>query len=452
MLVSIPAWGQGEGFNATWITSSPNTTGGMPNYSTAWWSYIDATPYNTGDLCSTINTILIVSPGVESADGIVIDARGISPAHCAASPWSTNSSWPWATILLPPGIIQISSTWQLPEFTRLIGEGPGVTTIQATSGFGNGNGIPNPAPMVQMGGTGNCGNGTDCQGIVIEHLTLDGNNSAEYGISNNFAQELSYVNDVALNNINGTGLYIESPGGQPPPNDGNNSGPYTNIYCSNDIICAQIEGTTGTRGIHGLTANWTKSGVGGVAVYVDAANNTIEDAYISNYDEGIRIGSQGPAPDNTLINISGGGSQGVEELIHIFATTSSSSTCPVTFAGTTPDNVCDLTIIAAANPGTNTVIQDDLNSSTAATSYVGLYTLGEQFFSYNNANLGHTRFTTAPGGSADTNLANWSFGAGNPTGSGCSVGSLYSCTGAGGASCTYTLWGCASGSVWKKIF
>jgi hypothetical protein len=441
MTVSVPAFAQSPGFNAIWDPpSTAPVVGGMPNYSVPWWGYIDATPYfystNDNDFCATINAIISTSTGVDNSDAIVIDARGVNNPNCSVqtSPWPPNSvpsnGWPNATVLLPAGTIQVSATWQLPQYTRLIGEGPGVTTIQAISGFGGGF----PASMIQMGDA-SCG--TDCQGVVIEHLTLNGAGIASYGITNSYAQELSYVNDVALNNITNTGLYLST--------EANNSGPYSNIYCSNTNVCAQIVGLRSTRGIHGLTATYS-GGSGTVAVYLDSANTTIEDAYIFGYSDGIRIGSQAPAPDNVLINISGVGGA-IANLIHISNASSTSSTCPIVVTNSTPDNVCDLTIIAAANNGGTNVIQDDLSNATVVSSTVGLYMLGDQVNGA-GASVGRTRYTTSPAGSSDVNLVNWSFGPSNPS-SNCTTGSLYSCT--GGSSCTHTLWGCSS-NAWKKIF
>ncbi len=284
------------------------------------------------------------------------------------------------------------------------------------------------------------------------HLTLNGAGLATIGIENNYGEELSLVNDIGITNVVGTGatglLITTASNG-----DANNSGPYSNIYCSNTTTCAQIEGTTGTRGIHGLTA--TMSG-GATAVSVDAPNNTIEDVYVSGYTDGVYIGQNAYAANNELVNILAG--TGVTNLVHISAHTSTASVCPVV-SGSFP-NACDITIFAASN-ASNAVIQDDLNQTTVSASVgpsVAMYALGEQIAAGTSTQPPYSRMTTAGATSgATSNPVNWSFGASSPTGgTSCGIGSLYSCTKQSGGSCTSTiattttLWGCTT-SGWTPI-
>jgi hypothetical protein len=111
-----------QGQNAVY-NSSTGTVGSS--------AFIDASmfPATGRDFCGVLNFILS-SSGYPTA-GAVIDARGLpgstsTSMTCAASPWSGITSPPPSTILLPPGTIDISSTWVLPSYTHLVGEGDGL--------------------------------------------------------------------------------------------------------------------------------------------------------------------------------------------------------------------------------------------------------------------------------------------------------------------------------------
>jgi hypothetical protein len=427
-------------------------------------AFIDASALAGTDVCmqitaaltqlNTLNNILNPS-GLYHAEG-VIDARGITltanNATCANNPWFQNGSPmpnpPFATILLPAGTIKISGangTWLLPQNTRIIGQRAGQgtigTTIQAASSF--------TGDLIDMGKEDknycqpNVVNNVTvyrCVGVAIEDLALDGaSNSGVNGIFNQFSQELSYVNNVTMVNITGTGLSLGTFSGTGTSGAAVNSGPYSrlNISVSSTGKCVQILGTNSTRGIHGLSCSI--AGTSGAAVYLDAPNNSIEDANINSSgsgQDGVLVGSQAPAQNNLLTNING---SGLLNVIHISATTNSSSNCPAN------TDVCDLAIFGATrSAGTNT-IKDELTGSTVTSSTVGMYTLGEQIFG--GSSPGYSRLTTSPG------ITTFLVGAIAPAGS-CATGTIYSCTGGSTActasSITATIWGCAGGA-WSKI-
>lgn len=417
-------------------------------------SYIDASQVTgTGggtDICSLINAALInlaynnlgtSTTKFTYAGNGVVDARNIGPGTTQSctfgNPWpATEGSsvvyWPpAATVLLPAGTIQVSQTWTLPPGTRLVGEGPQATIIQATSSLGT---------VIEMGtwngSTGFCGNG-DCNGIVIEHLGIDENKEGVIGILNEWSQELNYVNDVYIINVDssGTGLKIV---GNNDSSQGNavNSGPYSSIYvigATTTGTCVNILGTYGTRGIHDLhcVGGSTK---GTAAVLLDGSNNTIEDVTVSNYTEGILIGSQLPAnaQNNILLNVS---ATSVTNVIHICGTNTSTN------CGTSA-NPTDVTLmgISSGSSTTNTIEDMVTNTTLSHTTdpNVSLYILGEKITSGNYSNLGFTRFTTSP------SVPAWFSGPAVPSDTSCSVnGSIYSVT---SGTTSPTLYGCIGGT------
>jgi hypothetical protein len=126
-------------------------------------------PNEGKDLCDTIYYLFTHS---YPSSGEVIDARGISGSALTCtkgSPWSEsgNSVTAPSTILLPPGIVVMDTTWVLPSNTHLIGEGdndplsgtPG-TWIQASSSTSG--------TMIQFAPA------SGASGISVERLTLDG--------------------------------------------------------------------------------------------------------------------------------------------------------------------------------------------------------------------------------------------------------------------------------------
>jgi hypothetical protein len=441
-----PMQAQYPGDNAVCLSSTCGSTNVTNSH-----SFIDASQMAGTDVCTKINAALknLVNSGgstpLYNKRG-TIDARGVSAStlDCTgsqASPWdgfNVNGSLkpPKATILLPAGTIKISKAWVLPEFTRVIGEGSCLsstncnllTTIQAQSGL---------TTMIQLGNNILCSPNShsiyDCQATVIEHVRLDANSvaSLQQAILNNFAEELSYVNDVAIVNLasGGVGLSL----GSSSSNNANNSGPYSNIYVSgNAATCVTINGTNGTRGIHGLTC-YESAGTG-VAIKLDAPNNTLEDISIvtgigtgaGSFQDGILIGSVASAENNVISNVTG--VDNVTNLIHICGPTGHVN-CPS--SSSTPPK--DLSILAVTNSG-GTTIYDELMGTTLRDSYVGMYLVGEPVVA--GAVNGFTRFTTS------ASVPTWFEGPDAPaTNPGfCPIGSLYSRNTGSGT----TLWGCVN--------
>jgi Pectate lyase superfamily protein len=413
-------------------------------------AYIDASAYDSNtshDICARINNALL-SSGFKG--GTVIDARGINPGttqSCASNPFvkmigPPPTFGPPSTVLLPSGTITMSTAWVVPDQTQIVGEGPGHTILQAvSSGFTDADPSPNTA-MLHMG---LASSGTITGAIVfavrMSHLTLDGNGLTIDGIDNVNAEELSYVDDVTIQNIKGTGLYL----GIDPGNTGtgrnlgaaDHSGPYSNITflsgtAISGTVCVNIASGTQPRGIHGITCQASTTPT--TAIILDGGNTTIENARIDGFQDGILIGanptSQGPSQANLLFNIVGTNSVGnTNNLIHISKPASSP-----------PNNIT----IVGATSAVNTTIQDDLTSTTLtflSDPYVGMYIVGHPIFNTSGAIEGYSRFTTSP------RFSTWVAGntSGGISGS-CSNGTLFSSTtGTGG-----TLWACVSNG-WSKI-
>jgi len=292
-------------------------------------AFVDARAFGNGvlDFCGVLNTVLINVVKKNFPSGAIIDARGLpgttsTSMTCGASPWGSGASYvnvP-STILLPAQQIVISAPWILPDGTKLIGEGAGgfegstptlvsATTIQACNTSINNNNCPvnfSGSSMIQMGDS-NCPGGTNggiCHSISTEDLSLDGENIAGTGILNMNSQELSYVNRVNLYRV-GVGLNISTASSTLTAQ---NSGPYSNIVYNtggSTGTCAEIEGLTSTRGIHGLTCQGSSDSP--VAVLLASSNTTLEDVRIVGFFDGVRLGSpQYPtANGNVLRNIFG---------------------------------------------------------------------------------------------------------------------------------------------------
>jgi hypothetical protein len=449
--VRVQAQCGSTGYNAIWGSNCS----GKSNQGS--FAMVDATQFSGGsDVCKRIQNSFSTLPA-NSNYGMAVDARGLQPPYtCTVNPWANwPSDLPPSLVLLPAGTIPTSTTWIMPQFARVIGEGPGVTILQATF---NGD-------MIEMGPPSSPGNYCshitqnntyDCPGIQIEHLTLDGNNQAANGVINYYGEELSYVADVAFKNIPGTALSLTTPANQ----DGSswNSGPYSNLTMSNVGTCVSLTGAAGfplpdTRGIHGLTCATTNQPVSPAAIVIDGANNnSLEDISLTgSNNDGILIGNlstSNGAQNNILFNISG---SGFTNLIHISGVKSTSQTnCPGTVQGSgSVYNVCDITIMGVTNggagtPGTGLItIKDEVSGATLPDSTVGMYVLGEPVQygtngSTNNNFLGSSHFTTS------LNWPTWVVGANQPNGN-CPismVGSLYSVTGGS----TPTLLECESSS------
>jgi hypothetical protein len=425
---------------------------------------VDASVFSaSGDICQQIQASFDKYLATANNYGILVDARGVKgPYSCSQTSQSPWLNWPKyglppTVVLLPSGTIKISSTWIMPQFARLIGQGPGVTTLQA-----NFNG-----DMIEMGPQGiptsycshDINNDTyDCPGIQIEHLTLDGNNQAANGVINYWAQELSYVDDVEFKNIPGTALSLTT--GQSQKGSAENSGPYSNLTMSNVATCVSLTGVPGfplpdTRGIHGLTCTTSVQPLSPAAIVIDGANNnSLEDISLSGTNtDGILMGNlttSNGAQNNILFNISG---SGFTNLIHISGIKSTSQTnCPGTVqGGGSVYNVCDITIMGVTNGGAGMTIKDEVGGATLPDSTVGMYVLGEPVQygtngSTNNNFLGTSHFTTS------LNWPTWVVGVNQPNGN-CPksmAGSLYSVTGG----IPPTLWECessTSGASWQIV-
>jgi len=457
---------------------------------------VDASAFQGTDLCNTLYSIL--SARTYPGPGVVIDARGITnprALNCkSGTPWIQNDSSPTnnpptsstANILLPAGTITIYTTWVLPNYTRLIGEGER-TIISAGPGFAppgwdtnsGGTGIieigayattaawenfpaPGPFPCV---GSSPCicplaKTGPACVGIGIQDLVLDGTQLAGTsvnGIYNASSQEMTYVDHVTMNNIEGIGLRIATmtSGG---------SGPYSNIVfnagknakpgtlANGGTACVDIESLI--RGIHGITC--TAAGLTGspaAAIYVDGGynatldggGNTIEDVHVDGFQDGILLGSQLAAPGYILINVNGSNvnhATDLKNVIHICGTPAVAP-CPAT-----PNPVLDLTMVGITSSASGVkTIEDDLTQTTLADSSVGMYVLGAPFLNGATA-VGFPRFTTSP------NASTWGIGAGTVSGT-CPAtanGSLFSKTnGVPGSTLYVCVPTSSTASAWRAI-
>jgi hypothetical protein len=409
-LFTVQLQAQSAGNNVIFGSSSACTSGGC----IASTAFIDASALSGSDLCAKINTAL--TSGYPST-GAVIDARGIGSGttqSCAATPWGTSTNP--STILLPSGTIQISNTWTLPGGTRIVGTGPGQTIIQAQSNIGT---------IIQMGSSAS-------NAISIEDLTLDGEGYSLTGISNSYAQELSYVRNVNLYRIAGTGLLVSG--------SAQNSGPYTDIVFNADgdaassTVCAQISGVS-TRGIHALTciSGNSSENYPASAVLLDASNNSLEDIQAQGFGTGVLVGKDANAQNDVLLNVSGNGT--LTNVIHICGSTP--TPCP-----STPYTVTNLTLIGTATGGgTNNSIKDDLTKTTLTDPTVALYVLGKSVAVA--AGTGYSRFTTS------IHTTTWGGGTSAPS-TGCATnttGSLFSNTSTSSGSALYV----CNGTSWTAI-
>lgn len=429
-----------KGDNAVYNSSS--------NCCTSSPAFIDASPFATqnGNICSVLNFVLSPGNGIVPATGAVIDARGLPFSRPATSmtcttanpsPWAGITSPPPSTILLPATgstPIQIPSTWVLPNYTVLIGEGDNVssgTTIQAKTTFTSG------TDMIDLGSSILCplqGGIHICNSVAVRNLVLDGQGQLinVNGIVNTNAQTGSYVDHVTLYQIIGTGLSVSG--------QANDSGPHTNIAYDlgtasgvSSTHCASINALTGTRGIHGLTC-LAENNDPPAAVLLDSSNNSIEDVNVMGFYDGILVGANAPAKSNVLVNIIG------------------DTTIP---GGLTPVNtvhissnftVTDLSITGLSNSGVSGTysLEDDASGPHLSDSTVGIYALGEK----DSATGAYSRFTTSP------NAATWAVGSTAPGSGTCARGSLYSCTG-GATSCSNNaLWDCVpsgSSTMWTSV-
>ncbi len=411
-----------EGSNA--ICTNSSGTGCTTGMSTA---FLDATPFAspTVDICATLFSIMNASTFV---GGTVIDARGLTSTNSKLTCTAATADTPWvqgaasvtkaSTVLLPPGTIQIAYSWALPNGTRLIGEGNGstalnATLIQATTNITTGF-------MLQMGTS--CPSG-GCSNVSIENLSLRGNGLAAVGgITNSSSHEFSYVRQVNLFGIAGTGLQVTT--------GSTNSGPYSQLTftaAASSSVCTSISGsTTSTRGIQGLTC--TGNGfLPASAILLDSPNNVIEDVRITGFTAGITVGANANVQSAALMNITGGSS--VTNLIQI----------------SNAHAVTDLAMMGLYKNGATNAIQDletlPASKQLINDATVGLYVIGEKMGSV----AAYSKFTTSP----NPNAVTWSTGTSPLTvDSACpSTGSMYSNT-HGGAN---TTWYVCRGGTWANV-
>jgi hypothetical protein len=428
--------GTTQGFNAVW-----GCGGGSSPLVQGTFAFVDAYQFytGTGDICTAINSALTSAAYTSSKQGIVVDARafGAGPWNCASNPWSLSSSPLTIVALLPAGTINLSTTWQLPAHTKLIGEGSNLTILKAIS-----TGFSGSGDMIDMGPP-YCTN-ADYPAITIEHLAVNGNNATSLnGIINACAQELSYVDDVSFTQISLVALGIAS-------KNAANSGPYTKLTMSNVGTCLSISSPTQAtslydmRGVHGLSCTLSSTATSGILL--DAANASLEDITItgtSSSQNGIVVGSRFPSPNNLLFNIRGSSLTDVIQLSNQTYTptpTVTAPNCPATNSSTY--DVCNITILGVTSSSSTNSIDDKITSTTLTDAYVGMYILGEPVESGSTPTaVGNSRLTTSP------NTPSWSVGSSAASSmQSCVVGSIYSQTSGSGST---TLFGC--NGTWAAI-
>jgi hypothetical protein len=445
-ILPVRIYAQAAGQNAVFNSSTTTNTS----------AFIDAANFSSsGDICAKLHAILVSSIlYIQATNWQVIDARGIVPTSgstqpCTSNPWATlGSGRDWVTILLPAGTIQIATTWTLPQYTKIIGEGPGTTILQACTSISCTAGAFSPgSAMIQMG----CGNGSCGQsfGVGVENLTLDGQSQVIDGIDNSDAEEQSYAKHVQMINIGGTGLSL----GIDTSTSKTNHSSYSDISITETSVgnaCINIQPNAQPRGIHGITCTCLTSS-GSVCsssnshpgIYLDGSDVSLQDVNINGFGDGIRIGSQGTSgtvQNNIIFNITGG--TNVNDLVHICGSNyGSHSAC-----SQTSNAVSDLTVMGITSSANNT-IQDDVADTLLAESTdptVGMYIVGEQVTLVSGSLTGYSRFTTSP------SIPTWRVGTADPPIGSCSIGTLYSRT-SNSSTSPPTVWGCTGSSSWTPI-
>jgi hypothetical protein len=351
----------------------------------------------------------------------------------------------------------LCTAWTIPTITQVIGEGPGITVLQAGSGnctsfadpyaSNTGSFTVNPS-VIHMGlPTYGSTTGTIAFAVQLRNVTVDGNRQSISGtnidgIDNNNAEEQSFVDDTTIQNVLGNGLYLSDDPSGASKGAADHSGPYTNIVfqqtggqlAKTGTVCVKIDGNaTGAaqpRGIHGISCLGDASSTPTTAIVLNGNSVSIEDARIDGFITGITVG---PANEGTeadiLSNIVGTNSLytgGVADLITIEST----ATAPLNIA-----------IMGASLTPKATTINDLSTSTTITDQYVGMYTLGAPLGSA--ITDGYSRLSTSQ------NSATWIVGYNNTTAisGSCTNGSLFSST-SGGAS--GTLWACTA-SAWSLV-
>jgi hypothetical protein len=401
-----------------------------------------------GDFCTQVyNALLFAQKMSPQPAGVVIDARGIgaNPASCGAgsTPWIQSLKDPIiipSTILLPPGNINIAMTWTLPDRTRIFGLGKTQTNIAAASNFAG--------PMLQM-----CT--AACSGVSIADIHLDGGGQILTGILNSFASDLSYVQDVAITQVEGTGLDVENSGA-------NRSGPYTDLNITAGILnvqtstaCIKIINAS-TRGVHGLTC--TADGTPDAGIYLDGNNNTIEDVHFEGVKDGVRVGQNAAAAGNVVSNITGATGSGIlQNIIHICGANppNAGNRC-LQFSAVTDLALWQIELGPLHINIHDTLLDDitgtELGSSTNDFS-VSTYIHGQPVTI--GSSTGHSRFTTATNSSSTpTPTPDWGQAALGSTGTPsnpCPTGAIFSNTsGTSSGTSRHVLWVC-TGGVWTNV-
>jgi hypothetical protein len=261
--------------------------------------------------------------------------------------------------------------------------------------------------MIQFPGT----NSTTGAGfsVSVEDLGMSASNNASVSaIVNEFSQEQSYVRHVNFVNFTQPVLVI----GQSPGDAGaQNSGPYENLYFRSVADgCVKLY-SNGTRGIHHMTCNGNSTPPP-VGVWLDGANNMIEDAHFEGFTDGILIGSQAQASGSVISAVNGNSNDINGNMGNVVHISNLNATGDLTLTG----------IRANAAHSDNTApnsIKDDVTTTTLSDATVGIYALGEAAASGVGGPAGYSRLTTSP------HVPNWGVGSKTPTLT-CETGSLFS--------------------------
>jgi hypothetical protein len=405
------------------------------NGSSITWSksFLDAygaSLTTSGDFCAKLGAAL-GTLGTGTA-GTVVDARGMSvTAGCATDPFTHLTSGLSVRVLLPAGTLSMTHSWAIPDQSQIVGEGPARTILQAsTSGFTDPYASSDTA-ILHMGkpSIGGSGGGIVFE-VRIEHLTLDGEGQSLDGIDNQNAEELSYVDDVAINNVDGNGLFL----GVDPEGKSNgvasHSGPYTNITfqtssATSSTACINVQFSE-PRALYGVTCIGNASSNG--AILVDGGSVAVEDVRIDGFQDGIRIGSQ-----------TGGSDSGQTDLfMNITGTTTVNSTATANLIHIYSGSTGNITIAGVTSAGNNSIL-DSLTGATLTDAHIGTYIVGQA------VSGGYSRFTTSPA------LPTWAVGSSAPSGTCTSNGSLFSNTGGGSGTTLYACANNGTSTTWTAV-
>jgi hypothetical protein len=317
---------QGQNVRDTWIRQPPappyylgyNIVGDGASTISPSPSIIDATVFSGADACAKIAAALAALPPDSSGNlSGTVDARGfVGTQHCGSNPFNltTGLFTGQATVLLGAALYQATTTWIIPNRSRVLGIGAAVSTtgntvIQWTGSTGN-------VPVVQLG------SGTSANfGVFVGDLTIDCKAnvptlSGMTGLLNAISQEESGANDITFLSCDKYAVDLEpsSVGGS------ENSGPYTNLNikypnsnsCSSSTIAFNYSGST-KRGINGLTVVADSCSVRPlVGVDVNASSSTaavnadvLQGIHCENVVDCIRIGNSQPTSNTVVAGVTG---------------------------------------------------------------------------------------------------------------------------------------------------